>query len=101
MKNITETEWPEAIGTGLVLVDFWAEWCGPCRALGPVLEKVHEELPKVNVVKVNVDENPTLAAAQNVKALPTIQLYKDGELVWSEPGAKAFGALIQKLAPHV
>jgi thioredoxin 1 len=101
MKNINETEWPEAISAGLVLVDFWAEWCGPCRAMGPILEQVHEQLPSVEVVKVNVDDNPKLAAEQNVKSLPTLQLYKDGELIWSEPGSKAFGALIQKLSPHV
>lgn len=65
-----------------VLVDFWAEWCGPCRALGPLVDKVAEENQgKLKVVKLNVDENPETPARYGVRGIPTLILLKDGQLV--------------------
>lgn len=65
-----------------VLVDFWAEWCGPCKALGPKLEEIAGELKdKVRIVKLNVDENPSMPAKYGVRGIPTMILFKDGKEV--------------------
>jgi thioredoxin 1 len=70
-----------------VLVDFWAEWCGPCHAVAPVLQQIADERPELRVVKVNIDEEPALAQRYGVMSIPTIVLFKDGA-----PAAAAVGA---------
>ncbi len=77
-----------------VVVDFWAEWCGPCKQIGPALEELSEEMAgKVKVVKVNVDENPNSPAQMGVRGIPALFLFKDGEVVANKSGAAPKAAL--------
>ena len=79
-----------------VLVDFWAEWCGPCRAVAPVLEEVAGELNgKLKVVKLNVDENPETAAKYGIQSIPTLMIFKNGELASRQIGASPKAKIVQ------
>lgn len=81
IRNITEAEFDESVKSGKVVVDFWATWCGPCKMQGALLEqKLAPEHPEIEILKVNVDEQPALAARFEVMSIPTLLLYKDGEL---------------------
>ena len=81
-----------------VLVDFWAEWCGPCRMIGPALEEISDEMgDKVTIAKVNIDENPDAPAKYGVRGIPTMLLFKDGEVVAQKVGAAPKGAIQQWL----
>jgi thioredoxin 1 len=77
-----------------VVVDFWAEWCGPCKQIGPALEELSEELDgQVKIVKVNVDESPNAPAAMGVRGIPALFLFKGGEVVSNKVGAAPKAAL--------
>ena len=77
-----------------VVVDFWAEWCGPCKQIGPVLEELSSEMAgKVKIAKVDVDSNPNIAAAIGVRGIPALFIFKDGEIVSNRAGAAPKAAL--------
>ena len=83
--------------TGKVLVDFWAEWCGPCRMIGPVLEEMAGDFPEVKFVKLNVDEAPAVAQEFNVMNIPTILAFDGGELKQRIVGAMPKPKLVEEL----
>jgi len=77
-----------------VVVDFWAEWCGPCKQIGPALEELSDEYAgKVKVVKINVDENPNTPAQMGVRGIPALFMFKDGQVVSNKTGAAPKGVL--------
>ncbi len=83
---------------GPVLVDFWAEWCGPCRQLGPVLDEIAGEMAgKVTVAKVNIDKNPEAPSKYGVRGIPTMMLFKDGQLVSTKVGSLPKSQLVEWL----
>ena len=79
-----------------VIVDFWAEWCGPCRMVAPILEEVSGEMgEKVRIVKLNVDENPQTASKYGIMPIPTLLLFKDGKIASRQVGAAPKAKLVQ------
>ena len=89
-KEVTDASFDNDVlnSKGLVLVDFWAEWCGPCKQIGPALEEIDKEVgDRIVVAKVNIDENPNTPSKYGVRGIPTLILFKDGEVASTKVGA--------------
>jgi thioredoxin 1 len=90
VDKVTDATFDQAVlkASGPVVVDFWAEWCGPCRMIGPALEEISNSLDgKVKILNLNVDENPATAAKYGVMSIPTLMLFKGGQLASRQVGA--------------
>ncbi|MFI0356570.1 thioredoxin [Actinomadura sp. 9N407] len=85
-----------------VLVDFWAEWCGPCRMVAPILEEISKEHgDKLEIVKLNIDENPKVPADYQILGIPTLNVYQNGEVVKQIQGVKPKAALLRELSDFI
>ncbi len=85
-----------------VVVDFWAEWCGPCRMIAPALDEISKEMAgKVKIVKMNVDENPGVPGKFGIRSIPTLMLFKDGQLASQKVGAAPKGELSKWIAGSI
>ena len=90
VSKVSDTTFESEVlkATGPVVVDFWAEWCGPCRMIAPALEEIAGTLNgKVNIVKLNVDENPQTAAKYGIQSIPTLMIFKNGQMASRQIGA--------------
>ena len=102
-KEITDATFSQEISEGLVLVDFWAPWCGPCRMQAPILDQLSQKYDEteLKITKLNVDDNPQTAASFGVMSIPTLLFFKDGELVEKRVGVQpkqALEEIVEKLS---
>lgn len=101
IKHVTDQNFTDETSKGLVLADFWAPWCGPCKMIAPVLEEIDGEMEeKVQIVKLDVDENQETAGKFGVMSIPTLLLFKDGEVVDQVIGFQPKEALTDLINKH-
>lgn len=100
-KDVTDATFDQEVlqSTDTIMVDFWAEWCGPCRAVSPILDQIAQEHPeKIKIVKLNVDDNPQMAMKYQITSIPAMKVFRGGEVVKTVIGAKPKPALEADLA---
>jgi thioredoxin 1 len=98
MKHVTDASFGDDVlkADGPVLVDFWAEWCGPCRQIAPALDEISKEMEgKLTVVKINIDDNPQTPTQFGVRGIPTLMMFKGGELAATKVGAAPKSKLVE------
>ncbi|GGE42362.1 thioredoxin [Pullulanibacillus camelliae] len=101
ISHVTDQTFSDETSNGLVLADFWATWCGPCKMIAPVLEELDAEMSdKVKIVKLDVDENQETAGKFGVMSIPTLLLFKDGEVVDKAVGYQPKEALAEFISKH-
>jgi thioredoxin 1 len=102
IKTFTDTDFDSSIKNGVVLVDFWAEWCAPCRRLAPTVDQLAEDYNgKVTVAKMNIDENPNTPTRFMIRGIPTLLLFKNGELKETIVGLAGKDDLVRLIDKHV
>ena len=104
ISTLSDSTFDEQIGSASepVIVDFWAEWCGPCKMIAPILDQIAEEQQgKIKIAKLNVDDNPDIARRFDVMSIPTMIVFKDGQPDKRMVGAKGKGQLLQELSAYL
>ncbi len=104
INALSDATFDEVIGSadGAVLVDFWAEWCGPCKMVAPILDEIAQEHgEKVQITKLNVDDNPDIARRFDVMSIPTMIVFKDGEPTKRLVGARGKGQILEELSDYL
>jgi len=96
VKTFTDADFEQSVKSGVVLVDFWAEWCAPCRRLAPTVDQLAEQYDgRITVAKVNIDDNPETPRRYGVRGIPTLMLFKNGQVAATKIGALPKNALYQ------
>ena len=102
VKTFTDSDFDDQTSKGVVLVDFWAEWCGPCRRLAPTVDALASEFDgRATVAKLNVDENPNVPGRYAVRGIPTLLLFKEGQLAETIVGLRAKEDIAQMIERHL
>ena len=101
-QPLTDSQFESSVlnSKGLVLVDFWAEWCGPCRQLGPILEAIDNNMKDITIYKMNVDDSPAVAGQYGLRSIPTMLLFKDGKQVDTKVGLQSESTLTSWLESY-
>lgn len=102
-KTVTDASFADDVllSAKPVVVDFWAEWCGPCKMVAPILEEIAAANEGIVIAKLNVDENPQTSASYGITSIPTLNVFQGGKLVKTIVGAKPKAALLAELAPYL
>ena len=101
MKEFNDNNFKQETSDGLVLVDFWAEWCGPCKMISPILEELSTEIPEITFAKLNIDQNQQIPIELGITSIPTLLLYKNGKLIEQIQGFRPKAALSSTLQKHI